>query len=72
MKIEKGSKLFFNWGAMHPTEEAIITSISYCGKFAFYNEYDDHGDATEHMIQIDEIRNDYENPKGSPIGIFVK
>jgi hypothetical protein len=72
MKVEKGSKLFMNWGAMYPTEEVVVTSVSFCEKFAFYNEYDEHGNATENMVLIEDIKPEGElSANGSSIGIFL-
>jgi hypothetical protein len=67
MKIKKGTKLYINYGAMHPDFESTVTSISYCGKFASFLGLDDE----ENCVLIDSIKEYGEtSANGSTIGVF--
>lgn len=63
MKIEVGTKLFCNWGAMHPTEEATITEVN-LGNVVYVTE-----DGDIHRCSPRDIRT-YGDGRPSPIGVF--
>lgn len=68
MKIEVGTKLFHNYGAMFPTYESVVKMISECGRFAHVDDLDEQ----EFKVYIPDIRPmGTRTVNGSPIGVFL-
>ena len=66
LNIKVGDKLFMNWGAMYPTNEASIIRIE--DNIAFYVNL--YGDLT--TVNIHHIKKYGERSvNGSPIGTFL-
>lgn len=65
LKIEIGSKLFANWGAMYPTAE--YTVIDFDGEFVVAED-----DEEVRRFHFDNIKREGERSvNGSPIGVFL-
>lgn len=54
------------WGAMIPESEGVIV------RFKNNNVDIIFEDGSKHYCQLDDLRNDYYNPTGSPIGIYLR
>jgi hypothetical protein len=54
-----------NYGAMHPERYGKIVRVYEDRALILWNE-----DGTQ-IIDLEHIRTDYDNPKGSPIGTYV-
>lgn len=68
MIVEIGSKLFCNYGAMFPTYESVVHSITPCGRFAVINNLDDE----DQKVFIGDIKKmGTRTAGGSPIGVFL-
>jgi hypothetical protein len=69
MKVEIGTKLIANYGAYYPIVDAVVTEIQDNGLVVFR---DTNPDATNpsYNTKIENIRSDFLNMKGSPIGVF--
>ena len=68
MKIEIGTKVIGNWGAMISTDEGVITSIESSGVEIMWD-----GETEVDFVNIDSIHpKGYISANGSPIGIFIK
>ena len=69
LNVNKGDTLVLNFGVMYPVYESNVTSISFCGKFASYNNLDDE----EMIVNIESIKPlGTKSVNGSPIGVFIK
>lgn len=63
--LKKGMKVVANWGAMHPVETGTITDVFHDG---YVNVMFDGG---IFRTSVTVRKDDYLNPKGSPIGVFL-
>ena len=60
-----GKKVIGRWGAMHPESVGEIVLASKAGVFVCWD------DLPEDFVTYGELRNDYSDPAGDPIGIYV-
>ena len=60
-----GKKVIARWGAMHPESFGEVVGA---GKLGVRIRWDD---LPETFSQWGELRNDYAEPVGSPVGIYV-
>lgn len=64
VQIEIGTKLYCNWGAMHPTEEAVITELSPT-LITYVTELGD-----THRMSTRDLRSVNDGNR-SPIGVYL-
>ena len=63
LSVQVGDKVFCNWGAMHPTEERIVTKV--------YGERFWTGDNEEGFtMKMKDLRDPRESYR-SPIGVYI-
>jgi len=68
MKLEIGTKVIGNWGAMFPTDEGVITAIEASGVEILWD-----GETEVDFAHTDSIHpKGYRSVNGSSIGIFIK
>ena len=71
MNIEIGTKVIANYGAYSADIEGIVTEIQNDGWVVFREENPTSPMLNVYNVRIENIRSDFENPKGSPIGVFL-
>lgn len=60
-----GKKVIGRWGAMHPESLGEVVLAGTVGVFIRWD------DLPESFVPYFELRNDYAEPVGSPVGIYV-
>jgi hypothetical protein len=71
MNVEVGMKVIANYGAMHADVYGVVTEIHPDGWVVFRDANPEREILNVYNVRIENIRNDFENPKGSPIGVFA-